>query len=72
MTSRRFRSVGSEHQETVGRLVVAEIVDDEWLFDGVVEVAIGAVVLAGRRVDFHGSIVLRMRTVRQPALPWSP
>ena len=51
---------GSDHQETVGRIVIAEVVDNELLFDGVVDVDIGTAVHAGRRVDLHGSIVIRM------------
>ena len=44
----------------MGRVVIAEIVDNELMFDGMTNVAIGAAVLAGRRVDFHKAIVIRM------------
>ena len=66
-------SVGSEHQETVGRVVIAEIVDNELMFDGMTNVAIGAAVLAGRSVDLHRAIVIRMTGIGQapgpPTLP---
>ena len=62
-------SVGSEHQETVGRLVVAEVVDNELMFDGVVDVAIGAAVLAGRRVDFPQSNRNTNDSLRSTARP---
>ena len=60
-------SVGSEHQETVGRVVIAEVVDNELMFDAMVDVAIDTAMLAGRRVDLHRTIVIRMQFVRQPA-----
>ena len=47
--------VWPDDEETVGRIVIAEVVDNELVFDGMVNVAIDASVLAGRRVDLHGS-----------------
>ena len=55
-------SVGSEHQETVGRVVIVEIVDNELMFDGMTNVAIGAAVLAGRSVNINRNTNDRRRS----------
>ena len=46
--------VWPDHEETVRRIVIADVVDNESVFDGMVNVAIGTVVLSSRRVDLHG------------------
>ena len=61
--------VWSDHQETVGRIIIAKVVDNELMVDGMVNVAVGTAMLAGRRVDLHRAIVIRMKIVRQPPGP---
>ena len=45
--------VRSDDEKAVRRIVVAEVVDYELVFDGVMDVVIRATVLACRRVDLH-------------------
>ena len=48
-------TVRPDEEETVGQVVIAEVVDKELVFDGMVNVAIDASVLAGRRGSLRRS-----------------
>ncbi len=47
--------VGSENEGTVGRIVVAKVIDDELVIEGVLDVFVGASVSACRGVELHKS-----------------
>ena len=56
--------VGADDQPSVR--VLAQVVDDHGVFDGVEDVVVSDAVAAGGRVDLHTAILYYERLCRQP------